>query len=131
MLDTDTVSHLLRGGHPALDARLREAPPDSLCISVVTRAELLLGLELKPEATRLAALVTQFLTRLPSLPWNDAAAARFARLSATLHRTGQPIGTLDAMIAAHALAGDMVLVTHNLRHFSRIPGLKLQDWLAR
>lgn len=129
MLDTDTASYLIRGASVQLDARIRAAAAGSLCISVVSRAELLLGVELKPGATRLAAVVSQFLARVPSLPWADTAAARFAALAARLHRDGQPIGTLDAMIAGHALAEDLVLVTNNGRHFGRIPGLRVENWL--
>jgi tRNA(fMet)-specific endonuclease VapC len=129
MLDTDTVSYLLRGKYPPLDARIRSAPTASLCISVVTRAELLLGLELKPQAQRLATLIDQFLQRVPSLPWTDSAAASFAKLSAKLLRAGTPIGSLDAMIAAHALAENAILVTNNTRHFSRIAVLRRENWL--
>lgn len=111
-----------------LDQRLRAARAGTLCISVITRSELLLGVALKPQAQTLARVVEQFLTTIPSLPWDDAAAAHFVRTTAQLQQAGTPIGTMDALIAAHALALDVVLVTHNTRHFSRVQGLRLEDW---
>lgn len=130
MLDTDTASYLIRGTSSALDQRVRATRPRELCISAITRGELLRGVALKPDAPRLASLVDQFLTAISSLPWDDAAAAGYGRAAANLQRLGQPIGAMDALIAAHALALDAVLVTHNTRHFARIPGLKLEDWCS-
>ena len=128
MLDTDSVSDLIRGTCPALDARVARARPDDLCISAVTRGELLFGLELKPGAHRLAQLVDRFLQHVRSLPWDDGCAGRFAIVAAALHRSGTPIGSMDAMIAGHAIALDAVLVTNNTRHFSRIPDLRIENW---
>ncbi len=130
MLDTDIASCAIRGASPALDQRLRAARSGELCISVITRGELLLGEALKPEAPNLARVVDQFLAAIPSLPWNDSAAAHFARSSVQLQRAGRPIGTLDTLIAAHALACNAVLVTHNTRHFSCVEGLRMEDWLG-
>src|SRR5687767_14601212 len=123
MLDTDTVSYLLRGKSPVLDARIASVPPHQISISAVTRGELLYGLKLKEGAHRLMRVVDLFLSRVRSLPWDDAAALHFASIAAALHRTGRPIGSLDAMIAGHAVATHAVLVTNNERHFSRVTGL--------
>ena len=128
MLDTDTVSYAIRGQSPALDARLAAAPPRDLCISVVTRGELLFGVQLKPSATRLARVIDQFLARLPSLAWDDAAASHFASLAAALQLAGSPIGRMDAMIAGHARALGAVLVTNNTRHFARVANLQVENW---
>jgi tRNA(fMet)-specific endonuclease VapC len=128
MLDTDIASRLIRGVSPRLDRRVRATGPGSLCISVVTRSELLLGVALKPGSHALARVVDEFLSTVPSLPWDDAAASWYARTAAHLQLSGQPIGTMDTLIAAHALARDVVLVTHNTRHFARVPGLKVEDW---
>lgn len=130
MLDTDTASYLLKGLAPAVDERAAALPAAKLCISAITRAELLLGVQLKPGATRLAQLVDQLLLRIRTLPWDETAADRFAGIAAKLHRAGTPIGTLDTQIAAHALAAEAVLVTNNLRHFERVPGLALENWVA-
>ncbi|HSV45350.1 MAG TPA: PIN domain-containing protein, partial [Ramlibacter sp.] len=101
--DTDTASYLVRGKMPALDARVATVSPKHLCISAVTRGELLYGLKLKDGAHRLAQLVDQFLLRVQCLPWDEVAATHFATIAAGLHRAGMPIGSMDAMIAGHAM----------------------------
>ncbi len=129
MLDTDTVSYLIRGKTPALDTRVAAVAPKSLCISAVTRGELLYGLMIKDGAHRLAQLIDNFLLRVQCLPWDEAAATQFARVAADLHKAGTPIGSMDAMIAGHATALGAVLVTNNARHFSRVTGLQIQNWV--
>ena len=128
MLDTDTVSYLVRGQTPALDAHVARVPLKSLCISAVTRGELLHGLKLKDGAHRLSQLVDQFLLRVQCLPWDEDAATQFAAIAADLHKAGTQIGSMDAMIAGHAVATQAVLVTNNARHFSRVAGLTLENW---
>jgi tRNA(fMet)-specific endonuclease VapC len=130
MLDTDAVSYLIRGKAPALDAHVARVPPKRLCISAVTRGELLYGLKLKDGAHRLARLVDEFLLRVQCLPWDEAAATHFACVAAELHKTGTPIGSMDAMIAGHAMAIGAVLITNNARHFSRVAGLNVENWLV-
>jgi tRNA(fMet)-specific endonuclease VapC len=130
MLDTDTVSDLVRGKSPALDERVRESAPAQLCISAVTRGELLYGLRLKDGAHRLEKVIEQFLARVHCLPWGEEAATRFAAVAADLQLSGVPIGTMDAMIAGHALAAQAVLVTNNVRHFERIAGLNIENWMV-
>jgi tRNA(fMet)-specific endonuclease VapC len=128
MLDTDTVSYLVPGRSPARDARIARMSPHRLCISAVTRGELLYGLKLKSGAHRLAEVIERFLARVPCLAWDEAAATRFADVAADLHRAGVQIGSMDAMIAGHALAVGTVLVTNNARHFSRVPALPIENW---
>ncbi|MBI2383281.1 MAG: type II toxin-antitoxin system VapC family toxin [Gammaproteobacteria bacterium] len=128
MLDTDTASYVLKGQSRQLDRRIVSVPVQRLCISDVTRGELLYGVRLKDGATRLAKVVDQFLLRVRSLPWDDAAADAFGSVAANLTKIGATIGTADAMIAAHAIAVDAVLVTNNTRHFGRVPGLRLENW---
>jgi tRNA(fMet)-specific endonuclease VapC len=128
MLDTDTVSYLVRGKTPGLDANVAAVAPKRLCISAVTRGELLYGLALKDGAHRLTRLVDQFLLRVQCLPWDEAAATHFASIAADLHKAGTRIGTMDAMIAGHARAIGAVLVTNNARHYSRVAGLTVENW---
>ena len=106
---------------------MEKAPAASVCISAVTEAELRYGLARLPEATRLAALVEKFLVLVKILPWDSAAAAQYGLLRASLERKGTPMGNLDMMIGAHALALKAVLVTND-RAFKRIQNLKLADW---
>ena len=129
MLDTDIASYLIKGKAPSIDGRLSLMAPEQVCISVITRAELLYGIRLKPGAQRLAMLVDQFLTRIHSFPWDDGAADHFATIAATLTRAGTPVGRLDAMIAGHAMAVGAILVTNNARHFSRVTDLVVEDWM--
>jgi tRNA(fMet)-specific endonuclease VapC len=128
MLDTDTVSYLVRGQMAALDAHVARVSPKHLCISAVTRGELLYGLKLKDGAHRLSQVVDQFLLRVQCLPWDEEAATYFATIAADLHKAGTRIGSMDAMIAGHAVATHAVLVTNNARHFSRVVGLTIENW---
>ena len=96
--------------------------PGNFCISAVTRGELLYGINLKVGAHRLSRLVDQFLGQVSCLPWDAAAARHFAIAAAELNRAGTPVGSMDMMIAGHAIALGSVLVTNNERHFSRISG---------
>jgi tRNA(fMet)-specific endonuclease VapC len=128
MLDTDTVSYLVRGRTPTLDARVAAVPPAQVCISAVTRGELLYGLKLKEGAHRLTSVVERFLSRVRCLPWDEAAATHFAAVAACLHKAGTPIGSMDAMMAGHAIATGAVFVTNNGRHFDRVPGLNVENW---
>lgn len=128
MLDTDMCSYLIRGGMPGLDAKVAKSPPASLCMSVVTRAELLFGVERKGRPAKLAALVGRFLQQVPSLSWNDDAAYVYAQVRSEMESAGKLIGNLDILIAAHALAAELILVTNNERHFKRVPGLRLENW---
>jgi tRNA(fMet)-specific endonuclease VapC len=128
MLDTDMSSYLIKGTSPPLDARLQTLRPEQTCISAITRAELLFGVRRKVGAYRLSRLVDQFLFRIKSLPWDDAAADHFAAIAAELLSAGTPIGSMDAMIAGHARSVGAVLVTNNTRHHSRVSGLVIENW---
>ena len=96
-------------------------------ISVVTEAELRFGVARKPEAVGLKAAVEEFLLRVEVLPWDSEAAQHYAQIRAALERAGEPMGNLDMMIAAQALAAQAVLVTHD-RVFRRLKQLKTEDW---
>jgi len=128
MLDTNAASEALRG-HPAFDARLQAVPPGQWCISAVTCSEIRYGVTKRPEAVRLHRLVDEFLRIVPILAWDAKAAHRHGALRADLKARGTPIGDFDEMIAAHALALGAVVVTDNTRHFARVPGLVIENWL--
>jgi len=130
MLDTDTSSYVIRGGHPRLDERIAAVPMDDVCISAVTRAELLYGVRLKPGAERLARLVGAFLSRVRTVAWDEPIADRFAIVAADLDLAGQRIGAFDTMVAAHALAIGATLITNTAAHFSRVSGLAIENWSA-
>ena len=128
MLDTNTVSAVMRG-HADLDARLLQHQAYAWCISAVTHSEICFGLALRPEAARLARAAQQFFAVATTLPWDVSAAEAHGNVRAKLRVAGSPIGDMDEMIAAHALSLGAVLVTDNLKHFARVDGLALENWL--
>ena len=131
LLDTNIVSYYLRRSSASLEARLNQALRGGHCaISVVTRAELRYGQEAMVAEDKRRSLIDGFLLRVPNLPWTSAAADHFGALKSQLKRQGTPIGELDTQIGAHALAEGLIFVTHNTRHFERIAGLKLEDWMS-
>lgn len=128
MLDTNTASCIIRGNPPAVRERLREVPMASVCISAITHAELLLGVERKPEATRLRETVHEFLLRVEILPWDDDAAEMYARLRADCERNGTPLGSMDMLIAAHSAATGAILVTSDRAFYNLKRFMTLEDW---
>jgi tRNA(fMet)-specific endonuclease VapC len=121
MLDTDIASYLIKGKSPTLENRFASIDPSMTCISVMTR-----GL---PAGHRLHLAVRQFFRIVRALPWDVEAADWYASIRRQLVSTGQPIGELDMMIAAHSLSAGAVLVTNNHRHYGRIEApLILENW---
>ena len=130
MLDTDTASYLIKGKSPAIESRLAAIVPSMVCISVMTRAELLYGLKRLPADHRLHLAVRQFLKIVRVLPWDAEAADWYVDIRHQLVSSGQPIGELDMMIAAHSLSAGAVLVTNNSRHYERIAApIMLENWV--
>lgn len=126
MLDTNTISHLVKQ-HPHVARHVVGVPMASLCMSTSTAGELLYGLAKRPDAVRLQAAVTELIRRVDVLPWDFSAAERYGILRADLDRSGRPLGSLDLLIAAHALSMGAVLVTND-RAFSQIAQLQIEDW---
>jgi len=127
LLDTNVASCIIKGNSPAVDRRLVKVAMAQLAISAVTEGELRFGAARLPHATRLHNMIEDFFLRVAVLPWDSDAALQYGQLRATLERDGQPMGNLDTMIAAHALALDAVLVTND-HAFARIKKLKVVDW---
>lgn len=131
LLDTNIVSYFVKGINDGLVTRMeRGFKAQNIAISTVTRAELRFGMEMMDAKDKRRTRITLLLNDLPALPWNSAAADLFGEIKARLQRQGKPIGELDTQIAAHALSEGLILVTHNTRHFDRITGLKLEDWMV-
>lgn len=126
MLDTDTVSYALRGT-PVVIEKLRAHRRADLCLSSITVAELRFGAN-KRDSKKIHRAIDAFLTGVDVLPFDIAAADRFGAIAAALSESGEPIGQMDTLIAAHALALGAVLVTNNQRHFSKVRALKLENW---
>ncbi len=128
MLDTNTLSDLIRNPSGALIRRLDSIEPDAVCTSIVVACELRFGAKRKGSKT-LTDRVEQLLASLTVLPLDEPADQHYADLRDTLERAGTPIGNHDLFIAAHARSRDLTLVTHNTREFERVPGLRVEDWL--
>jgi tRNA(fMet)-specific endonuclease VapC len=126
MLDTDTVSYALRGTTVVVEKLTAHRRAD-LCLSSITVAELRFGAN-KRDSKKIHRAIDAFLTGVDVLPFDVTAADRFGAIAATLSETGEPIGQMDTLIAAHALALGAVLVTNNQRHFSKVRGLRLENW---
>ncbi|MGE0455883.1 MAG: type II toxin-antitoxin system VapC family toxin [Vicinamibacteria bacterium] len=126
LLDADTVSYALRG-HGQAAARILEHVPSDLCISSITLAELRFGAERK-KSQKLRKAIRSFVKDLTVLPFDEAAAERFAEVAAGLAGKGSPIGILDTLVAAQALSRGLTVVTNNTRHFRRVPGLRVENW---
>lgn len=127
LLDTAAVSDYFRRVG-ATHARVQAQPPHVLAISAVTEHEIRFGLALKPGATRLAALVRSFLQVVEVLPFDRDDAVAVAQVRVALQRAGSPIGDFDALIAGVAVARDLTLVTSNVKHFEKVPGLEVENW---
>lgn len=130
VLDTNTVSALMKG-EPGVVERLRAASRADVALPQPVLAEIAYGIERLPRSKRRDALQQRFdliRTELARAPWTDAVSESFGVVKAALERKGQRIEDFDAAIAAHALANEAVLVTANLDHMVRIPGLTIEDW---
>lgn len=129
MLDTNALSELIRDPRGPVMQRLSDVAPDVVCTSIVVACELRFGAQRKGSAV-LTERVNALLDAIMVLPLDEPADAHYADIRVTLERAGTPIGSHDMLIAAHARSRALTLVTHNLREFQRVPGLKLEDWLA-
>lgn len=131
MLDTDISSYLIKGRNAALEQRFRSIHPSWISVSTVVCAELTFGLRSLPSTHRLQVDVPFFLNAIRVLAWDKKSADFYADIRYTLVQSGQLIGELDMMIAAHAMALGAVLITNNTRHYERIPlPLKIENWVS-
>ncbi len=128
MLDTDIASYVVKERPPEFRRRMDAMPLGEACVSAITRAELLYGLVGFPVDHRLHVGTAAFLESVVILDWPTSAAERFAGIKHDLVSTGQRIGEMDLLIAAHALDAGLPLVTGNVRHHGRVPGLEVIDW---
>ena len=126
ILDTDISSYLIRGDHETVTKKFSELY-DSCAISSITAAELQYGAR-KRNNKQLTQKVKAFCDLVEIIPWDEDAAKAYAKLRVELETSDTPIGNMDMLIAASALARKAVLVTDNTEHFSRVKDLKLGNW---
>jgi tRNA(fMet)-specific endonuclease VapC len=128
LLDTNILSDLVRNPGGEVATRITKVGENSVCTSIVVAAELRYG-ALKSTSEKLAERIDLILSALEILPLEAPADREYAALRRHLTRQGTPIGPNDLLIAAQALAQDLTVVTGNVREFSRVPGLKVENWL--
>jgi len=130
VLDTNAVSALMKGTAAVVE-RLAATEPANVTIPQPVLAEIEYGIQRLPHSKRRTALQTRFdlvCSELPRAEWTDAVSHTYGRIKATLERRGTRIEDFDAAIAAHALVLDATLVTANVDHMTRVPGLRIEDW---
>ena len=128
MLDTDTCSYIMKRSHPSVLARLKRVPVSDVCISVITKSELMFGVEISPRRQHDESALNAFLAHLDVLDFPEEAAPHYANIRAELKGRGALIGANDLFIAAHARSLGLTLVTNNMQEFGRIPELALDNW---
>jgi tRNA(fMet)-specific endonuclease VapC len=131
MLDTDTCSYIMKRSDEKVLRRLQKIPVSDICMSVVTKAELLLGVEMSARRQQDELALNAFLSYVEVLDFPDEAASHYAKIRADLKNRGAMIGANDLFIAAHASSLGLTLVTNNTQEFGRISHLALQNWASR
>lgn len=128
LLDTNTCIRYMNGRSVAISQRLNAMDKQDAAVCSIVKAELFYGAMRSNNPAKTLVGQQEFLSHFISLPFDDQAAQHYGRIRASLFAKGQPIGPNDLMIAAIALANDLILVTHNVSEFSRVPDLKTEDW---
>jgi tRNA(fMet)-specific endonuclease VapC len=129
MLDTDTCSYIIRERPASVLKRFRQLAMEQICVSVVTYAELLYGVERSSSKRINRPIVDDFVRHLDVIAWDEAAAEQYGKIRADLEARGEPVGAMDMMIAAHAKSIKAVLITNNQKHFARIKRLMAENWV--
>lgn len=128
LLDTNIISFWMKGKCPGISDKLKEVPAQEIGIPAIVYGELLYGLYQSTNKNKLDALIESFAAAFRIVPYEEKAARKYGEIRARLKSQGTLIGSNDMLIAAVALAENAVLVTNNTKEFSRIEGLKIEDW---
>ena len=130
MLDTDCCIYLMNGSHAKLTDRVLSHPPAKFAISIISVAELKFGVAKSARRKENEAKLATFRSTYSTVVFDDGAADNYGQVRFELQQRGTLIGTLDMLVAAHALALDVTLVTSNVREFRRVRGLRCESWAA-
>ena len=130
LLDTNVCIHLLNQKHPGILQYFQQHSPAEIALCSIVKAELLYGARHSQRVQENLQLLAKFFAPLVSLPFDDRCAEEAGLIRADLAGQGNPIGPNDLLIAATARAHDAVLITHNSGEFSRVTGLRMEDWEA-
>jgi tRNA(fMet)-specific endonuclease VapC len=131
LLDTNACIRFLNGRSEPLRKRVLQTNPEDIFLCSVVKAELFYGAMKSRSPVRALEKQHQFVSQFISLPFDDSAAEIYSQIRANLEKGGTPIGPYDLQIAAIAISNELTLVSHNLREFSRVQNLSLDDWEAR
>lgn len=129
MLDTNICIYLIKKQPANVLQKFKRQKVGSICISSVTFAELMYGVEKSQHLQKNKAALEEFTLPLDIISFDDKSARHYGHIRAYLEKKGTPIGALDLMIAAHAQCMNITLVTNNVKEFSRVPKLKIEDWV--
>ncbi len=130
LLDTNACIVLLRNRKSNISNKVIAQPSGTIAVCTIVEAELYLGVYRSTRMQQNVALVSQFIAKFPNLPFDQNAANIAGQIGASLAAKGTPIGPYDLLIAAIALSHKLTLITHNVREFGRVNGLKYEDWEA-
>ena len=128
LLDTNIFIYLCKGTHPQIADQVRKYGPGDIGISSITLAELEFGISKSAKSDKNRRVFQEFLLPFDIWPFDAEAAVEYGMVRHHLEKAGVPIGPMDTLIAAHALALGVCLVTNNEKEFSRVPGLKIENW---
>ena len=128
MLDTDTCSYIMKRSNDRVLKQLQKVSVSEVCISVITKAELLFGVEISGRRQQDEAALKAFLHYVEVLDFPDEASSHYAKIRADLKTRGTMIGANDLFIAAHACSLGLTLVTNNTREFGRVRNLAVENW---
>lgn len=128
MLDTNICIYAIKNKPESVIRKVLAQNPEDLCISVITYAELMHGVEKSQAVEKNRIAMSLFLSAITVLDFNSRAAEVYGEIRAELEKKGTPIGPMDLLIAGHAKSQNLVLVTNNTREFARVTGLQKEDW---
>lgn len=128
MMDTNICIYAIKSKPESVIRKILSQNPEDLCISVVTYAELMHGVEKSQAVEKNRIAMSLFLSAITVLDFDGEAAEVYGQIRAELERKGTPIGPMDLLIAGHARSQGLILVTNNTREFARVTGLRIEDW---
>ena len=129
MLDTNTCVYLMSSKHPDLARKIASIPVEDICISTITQAELEFGVSKSHSIVKNAQALAKFISTISVIGFDTEAAEAYGVIRADLERKGNTIGHMDLLIAAHAKSQGYIIVTNNIREFSRVDGLVIENWV--
>ena len=130
LLDTNICIYIKNHRPPEVLKRFSTLPPGKVAMSSITYGELCFGAEKSAQPKETRQILGHLIALIPVLPLDEGASLHYGKIRQQLQATGKPIGNNDLWIAAHALAGKLILVSNNVAEFERVPGLKLENWVS-